>query len=137
MIANLMASSVSLISATEKKAKQASQVQPPKGATQHTHADFEPKADKIAENISQEDTSDGQGRESATVLASQSPELSSPKMPLSPMQSHGKRPNAGAFLPHNTIGADQDPIQRGSLSYYGLVDTPIKDMRRGGAAVAG
>ena len=76
MIANLMASSVSLISSTEKKPKNDSnQLQPFGAAAQFKHSDSEPGADKnTMENISQEDTSDGQGRESVHVLASHSPE---------------------------------------------------------------
>ena len=85
MIANLMASSVSLISASEKKAKLPSHQLQSFGAAQHKQADSEPKADKTADNISQEDTSDDQGKESVTKRASQSPEISSPLAPLSPM----------------------------------------------------
>ena len=83
-----MASSVSLISATEKKSSkhQSNQLQH-FGAAQLKQSDSEPGVDKTTDNISQEDTSDGQGRESVHVLASHSPEqLSSPRMPLSPMQ---------------------------------------------------
>ena len=100
MIANIMASSVSLISATttekQKSKKNHSsseqQLQHFGGAAQYKHSDSEPAgADKTMEmnmNLSQEDTSaDGQGRESVHVPAcSHSPEqLSSPRMPLSPM----------------------------------------------------
>jgi len=70
MIANLMASSVSLISASEKKAKLPYHQLQPFGAAQHKQADSEPTADQNAENISQEDTSDGQDRESVTTRAS-------------------------------------------------------------------
>ena len=95
MIANLMASSVSIISATEKKAKAVGAPSQQFGAAEPKQAAKETGASR-AETISlhQDDTtSDGQGRESAHVLASHSPEeqLSSPKMPLSPLTSHGKR----------------------------------------------
>ena len=96
MIANLMASSVSIISATEKKAKAVGASSQQFGAAEPKQAAKETGASR-AETISlhQDDTttSDGQGRESAHVLASHSPDeqLSSPKMPLSPLTSHGKR----------------------------------------------
>ena len=92
MIANLMASSVSLISSTEKKSQNHSNQLQSIGQAPFKHSDSEPAADKCTmENISQEDTSDGQGRESVHVLASHSPEqLSSPRMPLSPMAASQK-----------------------------------------------
>ena len=71
MIANLMASSVSLISASEKKSKHSANQLQHFGEAQLKQADSEPAT---TENISQEDTSDGQGRDSAHVLVSQSPE---------------------------------------------------------------
>ena len=87
--------------------------------------------DKAAENISQEDTSDGQGRDSsAHLITPNSPEhLSSPKMPLSPMASNNQRTQADTrmlgtcgFIRESQIGAaceSNESYHVGStLSYY-------------------
>ena len=141
MIANLMASSVSLISAsstaekpTKKKSSKhhSNQLQQHFGAAQYKHSDSEPSADKTTENISQEDTSDGQGRESVYVLPSHSPEqLSSPRMPLSPMASHGKRGSSG-LLTGNPLGGgsaacDSNLVPGTTLGYYGLGDDSVNN----------
>ena len=126
-----MASSVSLISASEKKSKKGtSEAQP---VTLHTKLNEKLKLESkpVAEDISQDDTSDGQGRESAVLISHSPDQLSSPQMPLSPMAGSSALSKPQAELHSDSalaVSCNPAQVSQGALGFYGLVNSASKDM---------